>query len=55
MALYQNHTPKESPPRSIICGVSMALMSTVAVVSGDVVREEAEWQVKAEVLTEGFS
>jgi hypothetical protein len=54
MALYQNHTPKETPPRTIICGVSMGLLSTAAVVSGDVIREEAEVQLKAEVLTEGF-
>ena len=55
MVLYRDHKPKESPPRDIICGVSMALMSSlvVAVVPGET-REESEWQVKAEVLTEGF-
>ena len=54
MALYLSHKPDEEPPRSIVAAVTMALMSSSSVSSGEAMREESVWQSKAEVLTEGF-
>jgi len=54
MTLYLSHKPREPTPRNIVIAVTLALMSTAAVASGDEIREECVWQTKGEVLTEGF-
>jgi hypothetical protein len=54
MTLYLKHKVDQSLPHNIVVAVTLALMSTSSVSSGDEIREEYVWQTKAEVVTEGF-
>ena len=50
MALYLNHKHDEEPTRNIVVAVTLDLMSSSSVLSGEGMREESVWQMKAQVL-----
>jgi hypothetical protein len=54
MSLYLNHKADKTPPGNIVVAVTLGLASNLSVPSGDEMKEESVWQIKAEVVTEGY-